>query len=103
MLQDASINWVRDEHENQWTIRDRANEIIGYLPAGLDEKTAMGILRQMRSFELTAFEMGEDIGRRDEKDHANHMRVEYEARLTDARMENERLAEKLHQFIDREE
>lgn len=102
ILQAATLNWVRDENDNQWIVSTPDGEPLGYLPAKLSDREAMKILHLMRDFETGGFNSGKEVGM-----HAMRKAVEgqiqnLEAQITVLSGMNEKLAAQLEAHIERE-
>ena len=98
-LETAYAQWVLDEDENQWVVYDKEGERLGKLPANLDEKQTMSLLRFARKFEKGGFDKGLAMGK-DVMLAANSARLRQQAAEIEAlKGMNEDLSAKLERFI----
>lgn len=98
-LQTASINWVFDQDDNQWVITGADKEVLGYLPASLKDKEAMGILHIMRAHETHAYNAGKIDGSGAMQAVMKQKVVELDMAIMVLKRQNEELAANLDRLI----
>lgn len=79
--------------KGDWKIEaNETNEALGILPGRLDHNEVFNILDIARKYELEAFNIGINFGKKEQDKQHLLVRKAYEARIHEAIKENERLA-----------
>ena len=105
-LQNAHVTQFTNETSGKsaWKVRKNiTNEDLFDLPKDLCEKDVFTILDFAKKFELIAFNKGINFQKEQSNKIINQQRQEFDTRITLARQENERLANKLGQLIGEQE
>ena len=95
----AQASWVKNENNNDWTIKDKDGNKLWSLPGKLNEKEVMSAIRMGREFELKAFNTGIDFGKQEQKRISNLEITNLEQQISILEGMNIKLSNKLEQHI----
>lgn len=102
-LQTAYIRQSRDVGNNAWVVFTDKDEEIGTLSNELDPKQAMSYIHFARKFELGAFNIGIEFGKKEEHDKAEKVFQSLLAKIKELEEQNIALSDNLERFIIGEE
>lgn len=98
-LASAQGHWARDENDNNWIVQDNNGKKLWEFPPGMDEHKCMSAIRLGRKYELEAFNIGIDFGKKEAARMTNIRIKQLEGDIRSLAIMNETLSEQLDQQI----